>query len=82
MNYERHRAGEALVLAAVERVTGDQLGPQRLGDHAVHGAAVEPEAAAVEQSEPRVTEVEHVRDPTASRGPTPASWFVVVVKTV
>ena len=45
--------------AAVERVAGDQLGPERLRHHPVHGAAVEAEAAAVEQGQPRVAEREH-----------------------
>ena len=45
--------------AAVERVARDQLRPERLGHHAVHGAAIQTEAAAIQHRQPCVTQRQH-----------------------
>ena len=45
------------VLDAVELVAGDEPVPQRLGNDAVHGAAVEAEVAAVDQRERQIAEL-------------------------
>ena len=52
------QAGGA-VLAPVQAVARHQLGPERLRNDAVHGAAVEPKVATVEAGEARVPEGQH-----------------------